>query len=318
MRVIKLVLVAGLFLWLGATVLSREGWSDLSERASSLSFLWIGAACAAQFAAVLFGVSRWQHLLRCGGIRAPWTWLLRIFLQGRFIGAFTPSTLGLDMYRALTVTQRFDAPHDALRFVVAEKFLSLIALGIFAAPVIMLAPPLHNQVETIGGLIAFSTLSGLGLLYLGRAERLRFATRLLPTGLRQKVDRVLLGLSEARLSKASFGYTLVLSVASHMLTATVFVASALAVGIQVDEATLMFCGVASIVASLLPITFGGVGVREGLCLVILAPLGVSPAEVVLAGLMTFLTTQPPALAGGLSHLLARGKNIQDFRRTVAV
>ena len=98
----------------------------------------------------------------------------------------------------------------------------------------------------------------------------------------------------------------------------VFVAAAYGVGISVDARVLLLCGVGSIIASLLPITIGGVGVREGLCLAVLAPLGVSPAEVILAGFITFLATQPPAIVGGLCHLGWQGKNIQDFRRTLAV
>src|SRR5690606_16523190 len=85
----------------------------------------------------------------------------------------------------------------------------------------------------------------------------------------------------------------------------VFWATAGALAIDVDAATLLAVGNAIVLAVLLPVSVGGVGVREGVAVVLLATAGVASSDAMLVALLGYLTGQVPALAGGVLFALRR-------------
>src|SRR6188768_4289843 len=94
--VLKVVVTLGLLGWLGRSIATREGIDALWEGATEIDPVFVGLAVVAHFVAVLSGISRWNVLLRGRGIQLPFGVLARSFFIGRFLGAFTPSTTGLD------------------------------------------------------------------------------------------------------------------------------------------------------------------------------------------------------------------------------
>src|SRR5688500_8717551 len=95
----KIGVSVGLSAWLFARMLERDGAGALVDRLGTLDARWLVVAVALHGIAVLAGVLRWRLLLRAAGLSLPLAWLARSFLIGRFIGAFTPSTTGLDGWR---------------------------------------------------------------------------------------------------------------------------------------------------------------------------------------------------------------------------
>src|SRR5262245_27695823 len=97
---LKIAISVGLCAWLGVKMLERDGVDELGAHLARLDAGWIAIAIALHFAAVFAGTVRWKLLLRAARIEGLGLgWLLRSFLVGRFVGAFTPSTTGLDGWR---------------------------------------------------------------------------------------------------------------------------------------------------------------------------------------------------------------------------
>src|SRR5690242_3562671 len=97
---VKIAVSVGLSAWLVSQMLEREGIDELGARLARIDVRWIAFAIALHFGAVLAGTMRWRLLLRAARIeKLSLGWLLRSFLIGRFVGAFTPSTTGLDGWR---------------------------------------------------------------------------------------------------------------------------------------------------------------------------------------------------------------------------
>ena len=69
---------------------------------------------------------------------------------------------------------------------------------------------------------------------------------------------------------------------------------------------MLVVGNAIVIAVLLPLSIGGVGVREGVAVVLLATAGVSSTDAVLVALLGYLTGQVPALLGGGLMAISRG------------
>ena len=106
-----------------------------------------------------------------------------------------------------------------------------------------------------------------------------------------------------------------LGLVTHVATTLVFAATGAALGVGVGTVDLMIVGNAIVLATLLPISVGGVGVREGTAVALLAAQGVSTADAALLAFLGYLCAQPPALVGGLWQAL-RGRS-GEAKRPVA-
>ncbi len=82
----------------------------------------------------------------------------------------------------------------------------------------------------------------------------------------------------------------------------VFAATGTALGVDASLAELAIVGNAIVLATLLPISVGGFGVREGTAVALLAVVGVPAGEAVFVALLGYLAAQPPALVGGVLQL----------------
>jgi hypothetical protein len=83
-----------------------------------------------------------------------------------------------------------------------------------------------------------------------------------------------------------------------------YAASARALGVDVPGIVLLLVGTIIVLATLIPVSIAGVGVREGAAVALLTTVGVASSDALLVGVLGVLATQPPALLGGLVHLAA--------------
>lgn len=295
LTVTKIGVSVGLSGWLLARMVQRDGAGALADRLSTLDPGWLLLAIALHALAVLAGVLRWRILLRAAGLDAPLAWLARSFLVGRFIGAFTPSTTGLDGWRLWDVGRRTGAMAKSTATIAVEKLVGLIGMALVCAALAPIGGAELLGPSAIGVAVALAAGSVVGLALLQRPALVRRAASLLPARLGAKITGALgeLDLSLPTLSRATaFG------VASHLALSAVFWATAGALGLSLDAWTLLTVGNAIVLAVLLPVSVGGVGVREGVAVVLLATAGVASTDAVLVALLGYLTGQVPALFGG--------------------
>ncbi len=295
----------GLLAWLIAKVAEREGMDALGDRLMSVTPLPIVMAVVLHFAAVLSGVARWQVLLRARGISQPFPWLFRSFLIGRFIGAFTPSTTGLDGWRAFEVARRTGDIAGSASVIVVEKLFGLVGMALVCA---VLAP--MGALDQLGPTalpIALSIAGGsaFGLWILSSAERTRVLARFAPKFVRARALKFAEALATQELNRARVMSALGLGVLSHVSISAVFAATGAALDVNASLVSLLAVGNAITIAVLLPISLGGVGVREGVAVMLLAGVGVSTSDAVLIALLGYVTGQVPAILGGVLLMLDR-------------
>ncbi len=284
----------------------QDGIETLPARAASADPGWLGLALLLPLVAVFAGVRRWQLLNDAearvsGHVRLGFKDLLRSFLQGRFVGVFTPSTVGLDMYRLIDVARRTGDRAASARVIVAEKLYGLVALSLVT--LVLLPFGIHRFFGTGGMLVAAGLGVGslVGLFVLARPTvLLRFA----PAALRPRLTRWAGALRSAPASPALVVRLLGLGVVSHAASSAVFVGTGLALGVS-NPMELLMVGNAIVIATLVPISVGGVGVREGTAVALLAVVGVPAVDATLLALLGYVAIQPAALLGGLTMFARR-------------
>lgn len=294
----KVFVSAALLLWLGVRMVQRDGIEALADRLAGIDPAWLCVGIALHFAAVFAGVARWRLLLRAAGIECGPGRLLRSFLVGRFVGAFTPSTTGLDGWRLYDVGREHGAMGKSAAVIVVEKLVGLIGMALVCAALVP-----FGGVELLGpgalfAAIAMASVAALGLFLIRRPDWLVGCAGMLPRRVRALGKRVAEALGASRLRGPDLARAVSLGVVSHIALSSVSVATAFAIGVDASPATLLVVGNAITLAVLLPVSVGGVGVREGVAVVLLASAGVSSTDAVLVALLGYLTGQVPALLGG--------------------
>ena len=302
----KAAVSIGLLAWLVSGVASREGMPVLVARASSVAPGPVAVAVGLHLTAVLAGVLRWRVLLQARGLDQPLPWLLRSFLIGRFVGAFTPSTAGLDGFRAIEVARRSGDAAGSASVIVVEKLFGLVGMAVVCAALAPLGAldGLGPMVLPVTFGVAGAAAAGIALLH-APAVLKALAARA-PGPLHGPAGRAADALARHPLGWSRSMVALGLGVASHLALSATFAAAGAALSVDVSWGTLLSVGNAIVVAVLLPVSIGGIGVREGVAVALLSGAGVSTSEAVLVALTGYVTGQVPALLGGLLLLLERG------------
>ena len=280
---VKVAVSIGLLGWVVHAALARDGIDALGARLAGLSWPLLSVAIAVQLAAVFAGVARWRELLGSQGLPLPFPWLARAYLIGRFAGTFTPSTAGLDVYRAIAVARHTGETARAGATIAIEKVVGLLGLSIAC---VLLLP--------LGGTRFFGPSAIAIAMAIGVASALVLA--LLRSGVLARV-RTLSRLHLSRVPGRVLARTIALSLASHLLTSAVFAVAAAALGLAVSPLAVLVVGNAIVVATLVPVSVGGVGVREGVAVALLGTVGVSALDATLVALLGYLVGQVPGIMG---------------------
>lgn len=216
---------------------------------------WVLVACLAVLFGQLLSAWRWTWLVRGLGLRASLSDLVQYYFLGMFLSLFLPSIIGGDVARGyLLARQARDATWPAVASVVLERLNGMLGLVTVASTAMVW---LDVPLPWLGGWWFGVTAAWLVMLsqpwWWPRLARAR-----LPAWLAgwQKLP-----LHSSAVQRA-WWLALPVSCVFQMLIVLAHVALGQAVGLELSlpAYTVMVCLVA--LASALPISFNGLGVRE--------------------------------------------------------
>lgn len=265
---------------------------------------WLALAATLFGISYLLGALRFQWLLQAASLPARYSTLLRAYLIGNFFNLVLPGLILGDVYRLADARRDSGSGSAVLGLVVLERLLGFSALGVMALiaapalPADTASPGLRAGVAALGlaiGIVPFLAVTGPG-----RAVSGSIATRV--AHLWPRAGEAGVGALDAAATAARqpglLLRTFVLSLANQWLP----VGAVVALGVPLDHnvAWYWFAAIVPFVtlASLLPISIGGTGVREALFVALFGAIGMR-AEVALS---LSLSTLGIALAWGLIGL----------------
>lgn len=265
----------------------------------SLRWWWMIVAVGAELLSYTALSSLQRRLLRCGEVRVPPGSMLGITLAGSAIQYSLPG--GGVIYLAYLFRQfRRWGADDLLAgwVVVAFNIVTFVALAVISATGLALALGVgstYDLVEVILGIVAVSAF--LSLLVLERRRLLPHATRLValsqrlfhrPNRDRPAAEVVRAWTSELGAvspSRPVWARAFVMGLANWVSDMSCLVLSFLAVGVGVPWRGLLLAYGAGQLASILPITPGGLGAVEGSLTVALVTFGGGAESTVAAVLL---------------------------------
>lgn len=308
---------------------SRRGWLFLFLRwvaafailALLLHFLPIGPLRSAlsrvpltRFVAVLLiylvaltgGITKWHTVVNSAGARLNFAASVQCYTSGLFGALFLPSIVGGDVARLAVGISHSSRPAAVITGNVADRFLdiaaqlTLVSLGLIllpgSLPASLQAPARHVLFAVALGAAVFLSLALVLHRPLLRGRSIRFRRRVIQ--LRHALRAVW-----RQPHRLVFGWLLGTSVQGTyvLLTALLGVSCGLTLPLRI----WLFAWPLAKIAAVLPITQGGMGVREAALVVLLAPFGASASQVLATGIVWEGVIIAGGLLAGLTAFLLR-------------
>lgn len=295
-----------------AVLFRRVHLGSLLPEWSVARVAWLGAALLVTAAGIVLSAVRWRAVLAALGLRAGVPRLLHHYLAGLFVGNFLPSTIGGDVLRVRRLSAENGSGADTFASVVLERLTGWIVLPVITLVALGLNPGLRElgTASALAAGLAVSTLVLLCVLLLVVAHP-RIGGRLADReGWQRFAGAVHLGLDRFRRNPGSVLGVLATGFAYQLVVVLAAFLAARALGIDPVgiTATLVFMPAVAI-AQVLPISLGGLGVREGAFVVFLDPLGVERGQAIALGLLVYGLNLAVSLLGAPSF--ATGGSARD-------
>ena len=296
------LVVSGLLLWV-LVVKIGDNWSEAVPEATPATFAWLFGALALTFAGVVLSAVRWSAVLAALGLHPPFGRLLSLYFAGQFMGNVLPSTIGGDALRVSRLAKDNGEPPTTFASVVLERLTGWFVLPVITLTGLAVNPGLRELGRASA--IAFFTAAGtltllVVVLVLTTRSHGNLEERLEQNeGWRRFTSAVRLGIHKlahqpaatARILATGLAYQLIL-IASALMAAR-----ALGMPAGVGPTALLAFVPAVLIAQVLPISISGLGVREGLFVLFLRPLGVPQSQAIALGLLLYLLNLVVSLFG---------------------
>jgi len=289
-----------------AFVLDRAHLSDLDLTWSGATLAFLGGAFAVTVGAVYLSALRWQRVLSALGLPVGISTLVRHHLAGLFVSSFLPSTVGGDVLRVSRLSASNGEGPRTFASVVLERLSGWIVLPVITLVALGVNPGLFGADKNarFALLIALATLALLGLVLWAAGSR-RLGGRLAANaGWRRFAGAVHLGidrlrhqpLDALRVLATGFAYQLAVVLAAFL--------AAEALGLHLGPTAVLAFVPAIAIVQVLPITVGGLGVREGAFALFLVPLGVPEDKALALGLLVYGLNMVVSLLGAPAFALS--------------
>lgn len=276
-------------------------WSTIKQIPPFLSLGLLGAYMALH----LLGVTKWRLLINLPGANLTFPQAVRCYYLGLFGNNFLPSLVGGDFVRAglafrlsrnsktvIVLGSLIDRVQDVI------GLLGLAAIGALLLPG-ALDPHSRRIFVGVGVLLAAGGTLGVGAMFMFPVRKFPF-----------RIRRIMVQLRRGILSVYRNPGRVVLCFCIGMLLQTLQVAInytlADASGLHVPFCFWLFAWPLAKLSSLLPVTQGGIGVREVALVALLAPLGAQPVLTAAVGLVfEAITIVGGLIAGVIAFIMGR-------------
>jgi len=296
------IALSGLILWLVAT---RIDWPELWGVLRAVRYPVLGLSFLALFVQQFLMVVTWRLVIRQMSGEVSLGAVLYSHLVGNFYGTLLPSTLGIDVIRALSL-QKFGARvADAAATLVTTRAIGFSAL-FFLAGWAYFFPASREMALRFAPALLLSF--GVFLCCLAAVAWPHFLSPVEAAFRKLEAERLARIVADVRRAfslsfRSGEGIALVFALSVVYQFLGVFVAYLLGVSVGASATidAFLFVVPAVTILTAIPISVAGLGVREGSFVVLLGQVGV-PAESALSiSLLFFLQALFLAFLGGAVH-----------------
>ncbi|HUS61151.1 MAG TPA: lysylphosphatidylglycerol synthase transmembrane domain-containing protein [Acidimicrobiales bacterium] len=277
---------------------------------------WLLAAVAVSIAAACVSAVRWQRVLIALDRPTRLAGLISHCFAGLFVGNFLPSTIGGDIVRVSRLSSATGDSPTSFASVVLERLTGWIVLPLLTLSGLLLNPGLLRlgTASRVAVAVAMTTVLLLGGIVLAAVSRPRPAGPLTDRiGWQRFMGALHIGIDRFRSRPAATIPVILTGFAYQLLVVLAAFLGARALGLPLSPSAALVFVPAVAMLQVVPITMGGLGVREGALVLFLSRsgLGASVEQAIAFGLLLYLMNivvsliGAPAFAAGTRPATAR-------------
>jgi len=280
--------------------------AQLREALSRIPLTRFLAVLLIYLVALTGGITKWHVVVNSAGARLSFAASAQCYTSGLFGALFLPSIIGGDVARLAVGISRSPRPAAVITGNLADRFLDIAAQLTLVSLGLMLLPgslPFALQSPARHVLFAAAAIASIILLVVLILFRPLLGGRSIRVRRRLAQVRHAIRSVSRQPHRLVFGWLLGTSVQGTyvLLTALLGVSCGLAVPLRV----WLFAWPLAKIAAVLPITQGGIGVREAALVALLAPFGAPPARVLATGIVWEGVIITAGLLAGLTAFFLR-------------
>lgn len=301
----KLLVTTALFIFIWQKINAQELITCLKKINLWIFFLGIWLYVLAQ----IISTYRWKLLLKAKDINVSFKKLISFYFVGMFFNMFLPTLIGGDLTRSYDLSRHTKKISDSIVSIFTERLLGLLAL-IF----IVLLSLIFTYQKINEPIIAIFVLSVTALIFLAVFilsynyffnKILLFIKIFRKAHLTEEVKKIHENFLAYRDHKLVLLKVFNLSFLVQLFNILIYYFIAQSLGLKIPFIYFaLFIPIIALIA-MLPISFQGLGIREGVSVFLFGRLGVSPAYAVSLSLIYFAVVAVTSLWGGGIFLLRR-------------
>jgi uncharacterized protein (TIRG00374 family) len=271
---------------------------------------WILAAFLGYLLGQVLSACKWRVLAKPLGFPQSFFAFISYYFAGMYLNLFAPSTVAGDFGRSALLAQRGERLSAAVQSVVADRISGFAMLLWVAALGALLsdatAVPGWWKLGVVGSAVGVT----VGWLFLPAALKFFFRQE---TSVRRRLEQFV---GPYRRAPGLLLRACGLSLGFHVLQIGLQLLLVHALQIELSVWYLFFCGPMINILSNLPISFSGLGVREGSCVLFFSFVGVPEERALAFGLLWSALSVGANVSGGLALLFSPTARLplSEFRK----
>ncbi len=312
---LKLFVTIALFIFL----FRKLGFDNILDRVLSVDIRLFLVASVVFLLSMALSALQWKMLLNRQGVELSGMGAFKLYMTGLFFNNFLPGAMGGDIVKVYKLKSELKRGKEGLAATFIDRFAGLFVLCLFAlvsAVYLDIHSKIHlggNLYRYIFGLFSLFVMS-IVFIFSRRASAIVYGKvfgKLNPFGLRDKLSDLHSFLYNYRGSKRFYVKIMVLSIITQFMRITVHWLAALSIGFAVSPIYfLVFVPLIALVSSL-PLSFGGLGVREGLGQLLFSAAGYNGTMAVATQFIASLVGIFISLLGGVFFIFGKNKRIRS-------
>ena len=317
---LKVVVSAGFMVFL----LRRTPPAELIRLLRGLDLSLFSASVGVFFVSNVLGALQWHVLLAASGITLSFPRTFRFYFVGLFFNNFLPANIGGDAVKVWDVARVGSSVYQVIAVTLLDRLLGIFSLCLLATLAALYLAPRQPDLPHLWYVAVFLAcmVPGIGFYFfkpLGRWLR-RVVLRVRPLSLDARITAIIDHLSPFKGRKALVIRLVWLSVLIQALRVITHVLVGMALGMRVDVILVcqffVFVPLLSL-AMIPPVTINGLGIREGLGIVLFASAGLAEADAFTMEFLTYVISVAVSLLGFLYFVARRhaprpGESVSSF------
>ncbi|MDP2940309.1 MAG: lysylphosphatidylglycerol synthase transmembrane domain-containing protein [Candidatus Omnitrophota bacterium] len=260
---------------------------------------------------------RWYMLIKACGIKIPFKRIVVAFCGGIFFNLFLPSAAGGDIVRSIALFGQTKERAKVVASVILDRLSGFISIAIIASISLFIGFKLVNDSSILLILaIVLLSLFSLTLILFNSTIFSKFSKAFIRfKGIKLKLENLHNSIKVYRHKYKVIFANILLSFISQLISIFSFFLIAKSLHTHIDFIYFFIFVPLIFAISIIPISIGGLGVRDGSFIFLFSKVGVSPNISLSISLINFFTLLISGIVGGIIYVCSLYLRRLQYRKT---